>query len=254
MKTSIKIKKFWYAPVKSDGDIGTDWAEIQVGQREATVQFNGSDAEVNNYKNILGGVLESSTMKGDKTVNFQFADLTPDVIADFTGGVSSTDATADSYDAPLNESQSIEKSVMFLTDKNVLFRLPRVSFDGFPVINDDDLHYYQINGTVLQPEKSTVASYGFDILKQPDNNDILTFTLPQQTGAAVISAVAHTVVIEVVNGTSKTALVPTITVSKGASITPKSGETKDFTNPVTYAVESANGDSQDWTVTVNVAV
>lgn len=250
--TSIKIKKFWYADIAADGGLGTNWKEIQVGQREASVQFNGSDADVSNYKNVLGDILESARTKGDMTANFQLADLTPDVIADFTGGVSSTSADADSYASPLNPNQLIEKSIKFLTDKNFLVEIPRASFDGYPIFNDDDLHYYQMNSTVLKPSKTGVSSYSFHKLKLADANDILTFVLAEQSGAATITPGTHTVAITVVALTAVTALVPEIGVSLGASITPASGEATDFTNPVVYAVESANGDSVNWTVTVTV--
>jgi hypothetical protein len=253
MKTSIKIKKFWISDIASDGGLGTSWKEIQIGQREASVQINGSDSDVTNYKNVVGSVLESALMKGDLTVNFQFADMTPAMIAEFTGGTVTTDSNAVSFDAPLNQNQSIEKSVKVLTDKNIMIRIARVSFDGYPMINDDDLHYYQVNGTVLQPTKTTVSAYGFDSLLLPDANDITSFVLAAQTGAATISTVNHTVAITVASGTVVTALVPTIGVSLGASILPESGEAKNFTSPVVYAVESANGASQNWTVTVTVA-
>lgn len=253
-KTSIKIKKFWYSDLAPDGGLGTAWKEIQQGQREATVQFNGSDADTTNYKNVLGGTLQSQTVKGDKTMNFQFADLSASVIADFTGGTVTTDAVSTRYEAPENENNSIEKSIRFLTDTNVLFEIPRASFDGYPIVNDDDLHYYQMNSVVLTPEKSGVRSYAYDELLQPDENDILSFVLAEQTGAATIDSVLHTVAIEVANGTSVTALEPTIGVSLGASIDPNSGEAQDFTSPVVYTVESANAGSQTWTVTVTVAV
>jgi hypothetical protein len=253
MKTSIKIKKFWYADVAADGGVGTNWTEIQIGQREATVQFNGSDADTSNYKNVLGSIIESSIVKGDKTMNFQLADLTPAVVAAFTGGTVSTSAASDKYEAPENENQSIEKSIRFLTEKNVLCTIVRASFDGYPILNDDDLHYYQMNSVVLKPEKAGIGSYSFEVLKQPDNNDILTFALAAQTGAATISAVTHTVAITVANGTVVTALEPTIGVSLGANILPNSGEAENFTAPVVYAVESANGVLQNWTVTVTVA-
>lgn len=253
MKTSIKIKKFWIADIASDGGLGTNWKEIQIGQREATVQFNGSDADVTNYKNVVGSTLESALMKGVKTMNFQFADFTPSMVAEFTGGVVSTSSDADSYDAPLNENQSVEKSIRFLTDKNILVRAARVSIDAFPMMNDDDLHYFQVNGTVLQPTKTTVSSFGFDALKLPDANDITSFVLAAQTGAATINTGSHTVAITVANGTVVTALEPVIGVSLGASILPESGTAKNFTSPVVYAVESANGATQSWTVTVTVA-
>jgi len=251
MKTSIKIKKFWYADVAADGGMGTNWKEIQLGQREATVQFNGSDADASSYKNVVGAILENAITKGDKTMAFQLADLTPDVVADFTGGISSTSAEADSYDCPLNENQSIEKSIKFLTAKNVLWRIPRASFDGFPIVNDDDLHYYQMSSVVLQPQKEAVSAYGYDVLKTPDANNIVVFSLPEQSAPATISTVAHTVAITVVALTVVTALVPVIGVSLGASVA-GSGVADDFTAPVVYSVESANGTKQNWTVTVTV--
>jgi hypothetical protein len=84
-------------------------------------------------------------------------------------------------------------------------------------------------------------------------NDILTFVLEEQTGEATINDTAHTVAIEVENGTVVTALEPTITVSEGATIAPLSGAAQDFTSPVTYTVTAENEDTQEWVVTVTVA-
>ena len=252
MKTSIKVKKFWYADVASDGGMGTNWKQAQIGQREGTVQLNGSDAAVNNFKNVLGNNLESDSVKGDITMNFQLADLTPSVIADFTGGTASSSASADSYEAPLNKNVVIEKSIKFLSDKNVLYRIPRAKFDGYPMINDDDLHYYQLNSIVLTPEKADLADHGYDVLKLVSANDITAFSLPEQTGAATITAGTHTVAIEVEAGTDVTTLVPEIAASLGANVD-GSGEITNFTNPVVYEVEAADGSKQDWTVTVTVA-
>lgn len=253
MKTSIKVKKFWYSELSADGGIGVDWIEAQLGQRESSVQFTGSDADINNFKNVLGSTLESAITKGDKTMNFQLADLTPEVIAAFTGGTVTSDAAADSYDAPENENQVVEKSIKFLSDKNVLFRMTRVSFDGFPSIVDDDLHFYQMNSVVLLPEKAGETSYGYDVLLQPDANDITAFSFVEQDAPAVITGTpTFTVAIDVDNGTDPSALVPTILASLGASIDPPGGEANDFTSAVEYSIESANGVSQIWTVTVTV--
>ncbi len=84
--------------------------------------------------------------------------------------------------------------------------------------------------------------------------EILTFTLPQQTGPANINSANATVQIQVGNGTNVTALVPTITVSPGAQLSPTSGVATDFTNPKVYRVTAENGTTyKDWTVTVTVA-
>lgn len=89
--------------------------------------------------------------------------------------------------------------------------------------------------------------------------DFLTFTLSAQTGAATIDADEKTIDIEVASGTALTALVPTFTLSTGASVaigeTPQvSGTTSNnFTSAVEYVVTGAAGKEVTWTVTVTVA-
>lgn len=92
-----------------------------------------------------------------------------------------------------------------------------------------------------------------------NQNNILTFSLPQQKEPATINTVAHTVAITVAYGTDVTNLVPTFTLSAGA--TAKVGEVAqvsnttvtNFTNPVVYTVKADNNTAQEWTVTLTVA-
>ncbi|MBI4646725.1 MAG: DUF5018 domain-containing protein [Bacteroidia bacterium] len=84
--------------------------------------------------------------------------------------------------------------------------------------------------------------------------DIVSFTLAEQAGPAVISSLNATVTIEVAEGTNLTNLVPTIAVSTGATISPASSVAQDFTNPVIYMVTAENGTIKSWTVTVTVGV
>lgn len=83
--------------------------------------------------------------------------------------------------------------------------------------------------------------------------DITGFVLPEQTGAATINAGAHTVAIEVANGTDVTTLTATISLSAGATIDPGTGVELDYTNPVQFTVTASDGTEQVWTVTVTVA-
>ena len=83
---------------------------------------------------------------------------------------------------------------------------------------------------------------------QSSENDILTFELAEQTGAATIGA--GTVDIEVGWQTNLSSLTPTITISTLASISPESGVAQDFTTPVTYTVTAEDESTQDWVVTV----
>jgi hypothetical protein len=87
-----------------------------------------------------------------------------------------------------------------------------------------------------------------------DEKDILSFSLTEQTGPSTINATDHTVAIEVTQGTNVTALAPVISVSDRATIDPASGTARDFTSAVTYTVTAEDGSTQDWTVTVSVAV
>ena len=90
-------------------------------------------------------------------------------------------------------------------------------------------------------------------------NDILTFSFPEQTSNATINSTNHTVNIEVTNGTSLTNLVATFTLSEMATAfietTEQTSETteNDFTNPVTYTIVAENEEEQDWIITVSVA-
>ncbi|UXX78653.1 BspA family leucine-rich repeat surface protein [Reichenbachiella carrageenanivorans] len=84
------------------------------------------------------------------------------------------------------------------------------------------------------------------------DTDILTFFLKDKMqGEAVIDAEAHTVTAQVYSGVDLTNLVPDLTLSTGATVSPESGEQVDFTDAVIYSVQSEDQlTSQDWTVTV----
>ncbi len=68
--------------------------------------------------------------------------------------------------------------------------------------------------------------------------------------SGVIDDEAGTITVTVPAGTDLTALVPTIEISSGASISPASGVVQNFTNPVAYTLTGANGRTKTYTVTV----
>lgn len=114
------------------------------------------------------------------------------------------------------------------------------------------LYAYDAKVDVAYNEKT----YGFSIRCIRDTassteTDITTFSLAEQTGVADINSTDHTVEIEVANGTDLTNLVPTITVSAGATINPLSGVAQDFSSDVIYTVTAEDDLTvQDWIVTV----
>ncbi len=81
--------------------------------------------------------------------------------------------------------------------------------------------------------------------------EILDFEIPQAIAPAIIDEEASTIDIVVGYGVDLTSLIPTITISPGASVDPPSGVAQDFSSPRIYTVLAENGsDVQHWTVTV----
>ncbi len=82
--------------------------------------------------------------------------------------------------------------------------------------------------------------------------EILDYTIDEQIRPAVINPFVYTVYVDVFYGTDITHLAPKITVSDGASISPSSGESVDFTDgPVEYTVISEDETSDTWHVKVH---
>jgi uncharacterized repeat protein (TIGR02543 family) len=77
----------------------------------------------------------------------------------------------------------------------------------------------------------------------------------EPVGIGVINEEANpkTITVTVPHGTAVTALIPVI-IHTGASISPESGTTQDFSSPVTYIVTAEDGSTVEYVVTVNVAL
>jgi hypothetical protein len=83
--------------------------------------------------------------------------------------------------------------------------------------------------------------------------EITAFSFDGLTPSVAIDAATKTVAVTVPYDTVVTSLVPTITVSSGASVSPASGEAQDFTSPVSYTVTAGDGSTETWSVTVTIA-
>jgi hypothetical protein len=101
--------------------------------------------------------------------------------------------------------------------------------------------------TVTAADGST-ETYTVTVTVASDSaKEITGFTIMGATGVITGTAIAVTVPY----GTSVTSLSPTITHT-GASISPVSGEARDFTSPVIYTVTAADSSTATYTVTVTV--
>lgn len=93
-----------------------------------------------------------------------------------------------------------------------------------------------------------------DESSQSPSNEITNFSISSLNPAVsgTIDEQNGTVSLELPSGTDISALIPNITVSEKATITPASGESQDFTEPVIYTVTAENGNIAEYTVSVSV--
>lgn len=101
----------------------------------------------------------------------------------------------------------------------------------FRVVNGNLFKDYTVTAVVLSPIKS--------------------FTI--NGTAATVNDISKTITMTLPEGTNLTALKPIIELTEGVSISPASGQTIDFTNPVTFVITS-NGKSVNYTANVGVPV
>jgi|GEM_PF-2961109 len=100
------------------------------------------------------------------------------------------------------------------------------------------VHIYTFNTEASLSNEKSILSFNFEGLD------------PVCSG--IIDNTAGTIGVEVPFGTSLTALVPAITVSLGASVSPGSGAAQDFSSPVNYTVTAEDGSTSTYLVTVTV--
>ncbi|MDD2387704.1 MAG: choice-of-anchor J domain-containing protein, partial [Bacteroidales bacterium] len=125
-------------------------------------------------------------------------------------------------------------------------------------INSGDNIYIAIRHNSIDELRLLVDA--FQVRALSSETDFITYSFPEQTGAANIDYNNFTIEIEVGNGTDVTGLVANFEASEGATAdiagtTQESGVTvNDFTTSVTYTVTAEDGTTtQDWLVTVTEA-
>lgn len=139
----------------------------------------------------------------------------------------------------LNMSFSGNNSYTATADKNMIWPIGTYKVDIYVhdwLIND---HWYQnvASFSVYRGEKA-ITAFNFNGLS------------PAVTGT--ITESTHAIALTVPYATNVTALVPTITVSGGATVSPASGVARNFTTPQTYTVTAEDNTTQTYIVTVTV--
>lgn len=104
--------------------------------------------------------------------------------------------------------------------------------------------------TVTAADGSTQEYTVTAVVQANTEKEITAFEFADLGAVGVIDGTDVSVTVPF--GTDVTALVPTITVSEQATVSPESGAATDFTEPVVYTVTAGNGLVQEYTVTVTV--
>jgi len=95
--------------------------------------------------------------------------------------------------------------------------------------------------TITDSSADSITSIAF-----PTRPDLPDFFYQLQSGSTNLTEYLEA-------GTPVTSATPTIVVSNGATISPASGVTQDFSHPVTYTVTGQDGSTKVYTITMNVA-
>ena len=97
-------------------------------------------------------------------------------------------------------------------------------------------HSQPVNTTTIKSSVKLINAFSFLGLN------------PEVDGA--VDNTNYVINLLVPSGTDLTKLIPTISISDSATISPNTGIAEDFTNPVTYTVTAQDGSTQSYVVTV----
>ena len=88
--------------------------------------------------------------------------------------------------------------------------------------------------------------YKVEAMEISEENDIVSFKIGNAEGVIGYDGI----LVEIPFGTDLTNVAPVIEVSGKATVTPNSGTSQNFSNPVTYVVTAENGKTKAYLVTV----
>lgn len=135
-------------------------------------------------------------------------------------------------------------------DDNADFVIDNTSLDSNAEFDFEAKNTYNIRARVTD-DKGNFAEQAFVVNVSnviETGTDITAFSISGQVGSSIIDDVNHSVLLDMGAGTDVSSLIPTISASSGATISPLSGVSQDFTSVVTYTVTAEDGSMQDWDV------
>ncbi len=169
--------------------------------------------------------------------------ITEKVIVDFLSYYSKTSSNYTSLN--LTPSDKWMTVPPYLHSELVAILDPDIELGGVISISDIATTSFEVNW-----EYSGIQTYIITVSPVADTVKTITdFKFANPSTVGTINESAHTIAITVPYGTTVTSLTPAISIL-GASISPSSGVSQDFTSPVSYAVTAADDSVQEYVVTV----
>jgi len=246
-----------------DMDVFTRWSDGGRKDPSVTIKYStdGStftDLHVINYEasgNCAWVHLSDILVPGVVAVQFAFGEQQNGAVGYAELCVQSALSTKDmqsftfpSLGAATIDGTNITMTVPYGTDVTTL--APTYTHNGTscsPASGSSQNFTNPVHYIVTAGDTST-RDYTVTVTVAPATKDMLTFTFPT-LGAATIDGTNITMAVPY--GTDVTTLAPTYT-HNGASCSPASGSSQDFSSPVHYIVTGADSGTKDYLVTVTV--
>ncbi|MDY6934825.1 MAG: hypothetical protein SVZ03_11490 [Spirochaetota bacterium] len=237
---------------------GTDVTHLRPDITISGQSINPSDGEYVNFTNPVSYIVKAADGSIKKyTITLDIAPNHAKDILTFEFLASENSSLAADVTCTVNNS-TVNAIAPFGT--NVTNLKPDITISGQST-NPSDGEYVDFTNPVtyiVTAANGTTKEYTITLDIAPNHaKDILTFEFLASENLVLSENVVgsvHDFTVEAIVpfGTDVTNLKPDITIT-GQSINPSDGEYVDFTNPVTYVVTAADGDTKGYTVIVNIA-
>lgn len=235
-----------------------------IDQANHTITLNlPVDTDLTNLKPIIEHTGTKTSMDG-QTLNFldgqpkklTLTNSTFDLTTEYT-------VTVTNHESDENRilSYKIGDAVGTISGDNISITVPYaedltkakadIEYSEFAKITKPSTLKEGTNSYTVTSESGKTHNYTVTITRAAvaTGNSILSFRYGSVE--AVIDQSRGTITLELPAGSPST-FAPIIAVSPYATVSPASGEKKDFTNPVKYTVKSQKGDTNTYTVTVKI--
>ena len=256
-------------------EIGGDVIFGEINQISKTIVFNLIDAEISSLVPIItiseGATINPSQVKLQNfnhevryTVTAENGNPNTYTVS-VNNKISSSENLITSFQLPINgenivgEIDQSNNSITFdLVGADVESLTPLVEISKNATVNpsNSSLNFNDDVTYTVTAENGDTRTYTILVNNRELNKDanILSFIvgINGEDIEARIDPVSKEIAFET-GSFNISRLVPQISISENATISPASGEAVDFTKPVTYIVTAENGDIDDYTIIINKA-